>query len=214
MSWEEELKNYIDKDTVIMGIGSQLKSDDGVGIYITESIPKIGDYYVIAAGSTPEHWVVYIASKGYKKILIVDDDQGVRKTLLEILTKEGYSVDTADNGKTAIQKSETKFYNLALIDIRLPDMDGTKLLRKIKDTTPKMIKMIITGYPTLQNAIEATNMGADAYVLKPFKIETLLHKIKKHLTNQSKSKKFCEEKVVEFIETRAKELEMLSQKNA
>ena len=72
MPWEEELKNYIDKDTVIMGIGSQLKSDDGVGIYITESIPKVGDYYVIVAGSTPEHWVGYIASKGYKKILIVD----------------------------------------------------------------------------------------------------------------------------------------------
>ena len=71
------------------------------------------------------------------KILIVDDDEGVRKTLLEILKKEGYAVDTADNGKTAIKKSEIKFYNLALIDIRLPDMDGTKLLRKMKNTTPK-----------------------------------------------------------------------------
>lgn len=72
MSWEEELENYIDKNIVIMGIGSELKSDDRVGIYITESISKIGDFQVIIAGPTPEHWVGYIANKGYEKILIVD----------------------------------------------------------------------------------------------------------------------------------------------
>ncbi|MCW4042881.1 MAG: hydrogenase maturation protease [Candidatus Bathyarchaeota archaeon] len=72
MSWEEELENHIDKNTVIMGIGSELKSDDRVGLSIAESLLSAGKYNVIVAGPTPEHWVGYIANKGYEKILIVD----------------------------------------------------------------------------------------------------------------------------------------------
>ncbi len=72
MSWEEELENYIDKNIVIMGIGSELKSDDRVGLSITESLSSAGKYNVIVAGPTPEHWVGHIANKGYEKILIVD----------------------------------------------------------------------------------------------------------------------------------------------
>ncbi|MGQ9642004.1 MAG: response regulator [Candidatus Bathycorpusculaceae bacterium] len=71
--------------------------------------------------------------------------------------------------KTVCKKTNEKFYNLALIDIRLSDMEGTELLTKIKDTLPKMRKIIITRYPSLQNAIEALNKGADAYVLKPLR---------------------------------------------
>ncbi|MDH5390989.1 MAG: response regulator, partial [Candidatus Bathyarchaeota archaeon] len=108
------------------------------------------------------------------RILVVDDDESVRKVLATILEEEGYAVDTAKNGREAIKKSKVKFYNLALIDIRLTDMEGTKLLTKVKDTTPKMRKIIITGYPSLQNAIEAVNRGADAYVLKPFDIDKVL----------------------------------------
>lgn len=141
------------------------------------------------------------------RILVVDDDEGIRKVLKAILEEEGYVVDTAKNGKEAIKKSNTKFYNLALIDIRLPDMAGTKLLNTIKETTPKMVKIIITGYPSLQNAIEAVNKGADAYILKPFDMDDVLNKIKEHLKKQEEAKKYSQEKVTEFIETRVKELE-------
>ena len=58
-------------------------------------------------------------------------------------------MDTASNGKEAVGKSQTNFYNLALVDIRLPDMDGTKLLTSMKETTPEMVKIILTGYPAL-----------------------------------------------------------------
>jgi len=123
------------------------------------------------------------------------------------LEEEGYAVDTAKNGREAIKKSKVKFYNLALIDIRLTDMEGTKLLTKVKDTMPKMRKIIITGYPSLQNAIEAVNRGADAYVLKPFDMDKVLETIKDQLKKQEEEKRYTQKKVGEFIETRVKELE-------
>lgn len=141
------------------------------------------------------------------RILVVDDDESVRKVLATNLEEEGYAIDTAKNGKEAIKKSKVKFYNLALIDIRLTDMEGTKLLTKVKDTTPKMRKIIITGYPSLQNAIEAVNRGADAYVLKPFDMDKVLETIKDQLKKQEEEKKYTQKKVGEFIETRVKELE-------
>jgi len=141
------------------------------------------------------------------RILIVDDDETIRKTIAAILEEKGYIVDTAENGKEAIEKSNANFYNLALIDIRLPDMEGTKLLAEIKETTPKMVKIIVTGYPSLQNAIMAVNRGADCYLLKPVNIDCLLETIKQHLEKQREAKKYSEEKVAEFIRTRVKELE-------
>lgn len=138
-------------------------------------------------------------------ILIVDDDESVRKTLAMILEEKGYLVDTAENGEEAIRKSMENFYNLALIDIKLPDMEGTRLLTEMRDTVPKMIKIIITGYPTLENAIEAVNRGADGYILKPINIDELLNKIEEHLKKQKEEKEYSEEKVLEFVKSRIKE---------
>ena len=141
------------------------------------------------------------------RILIIDDDEDIRKVLKTILENEGYSADTAANGKEAIRKSYRKFYNLALIDVKLPDMEGIKLLKRIKDTVPKMRKIILTGYPSIQNAIEAVNQGADAYIVKPFDMDKVLATIKEQLKKQEEEKKYSQEKVTEFIETRVKELE-------
>ena len=143
----------------------------------------------------------------HARILVVDDDESVRKVLATILEEKGYIVDTAENGKEAIKKSKTKIYNLALLDIRLPDMKGTKLLTAMKETTPKMIKIIMTGYPSLQNAIKAVNKGADAYILKPLNMDDALRTIREHLKNQEQARKYSEQKVTEFIETRAREFD-------
>lgn len=140
------------------------------------------------------------------RILVVDDDESIRKVLAIILEEEGYAVDTAKNGKEATQKSKTKFYNLTLIDIRLPDVEGTELLTKMRDTTPKMRKIIITGYPSLKNALEALNKGAHAYVMKPFDMPKVIEIIKEQLTKQKEEMKYDQKKVTEFIETRVKEL--------
>ena len=116
-------------------------------------------------------------------------------------------MDTAETGQTGIQKSEKAFYNLALIDVRLPDMEGIELLTKLHETKPKMRKIIVTGYPTLQNAVSAVNKGADAYVMKPFDVEKILLTIKDQLKKQVEEKQFSEEKIAEFIETRVREID-------
>ena len=141
------------------------------------------------------------------RILIVDDDETIRKSITTVLEEKGYLADTAENGRAAIRKSDKEVYNLALIDIRLPDMDGVQLLTALKETPPMMVKIIITGYPSLQNAVEAVNKGADGYIVKPIKMGELLTMIKEHLKKQQEAGIYTEQKVVEFIETRAKELE-------
>ena len=141
------------------------------------------------------------------RVLVVDDDESIRKTLAAILEEEGYRVDTAPNGRGAIRKSKSRFYNLALIDIRLPDMEGTTLLTKMPDTTPQTRKIIITGYPSLQNAIEALNKGAHAYVVKPFDVTEVLQTIREQLKKQEEEIRFSQNKVADFIETRVRELD-------
>jgi len=127
--------------------------------------------------------------------------------LTAILKEKGYKVDTASCGKEAIDKSFKAFYNMALIDMRLPDMEGTQLLTALRETTPKMVKIIITGYPSLQNAMAAVNKNADAYVLKPVNMENVLQLIDEHLKKQEAARKYAQEKITEFFEARVEELE-------
>lgn len=141
------------------------------------------------------------------RILVVDDDENIRKVLTTILEDEGYSVEAVGTAGKAIAETARNFYNLALIDIRLPDLKGIELLTRMRDTTPRMRKIIITGYPTLQNAVDAVNRGADAYILKPFDIEKVLETIKEELKEQHEESKFNQEKVAEFIEARVRELD-------
>jgi len=141
------------------------------------------------------------------RILVIDDDENIRKVLTTILEDEGYTVESVGTAKKAIERTRRRFYNLALIDIRLPDMEGIELLTRMKDTTPRMRKIIVTGYPTLQNAIEAVNRGADAYVIKPFDVKKVLNAIKEELRKQQEEKKYSQDKVADFIEARVKELE-------
>ena len=141
------------------------------------------------------------------RILVIDDEERIRSTISMILEHAGYRVDTAENGKQAIKKAEANFYNLALIDIRLPDMEGTELLTTLKKTTPKMVKIILTGYPALQNAVSSINQGADYYMIKPVDAEELLRVIKEQLAKQRHEKEYGQEKLAQFVETRISELQ-------
>lgn len=140
------------------------------------------------------------------RILLIDDDKNIRQTLAIVLQEEGYEVDTAENGKEAVEKSFANFYNLAIVDWRLPDIDGTILITQLKETTPKMIKIMLTGHPSMNNAIEAVNQHADAFLIKPVEVEELLKKIHELLIQQEENKTFCETKIVSFIETRTKQI--------
>lgn len=122
-----------------------------------------------------------------KRILIVDDDETILKSLREILQSEGYYVDAVKTGREAIEKSLVQFYNLALLDIKLPDMEGTELLTKMNTNTPRMMKVMVTGHPSLENAVEALNLGADAYIMKPVNPEELLKVVEEKLRLQEET---------------------------
>jgi DNA-binding NtrC family response regulator len=120
-----------------------------------------------------------------ENILVVDDDTELRKVLSSILSEEGYSVETVENGKQAIRVSEKTRFDLALIDIKLTDMEGTELLHRLKVKQPHIVMIIMTGFPTIENAMEAVNEGADGYILKPFEIRKLLEMVRKHLNKET-----------------------------
>ena len=111
--------------------------------------------------------------------LIVDDDQEVRNTLVSILEDVGYLVQLAENGKKAISMCEKTPFDVALIDIELPDIKGTELLRILKEKQPKMVRIIITGHPSVENAAKSVNEKADGYITKPFNVQELLKMINK-----------------------------------
>ncbi|RJS80447.1 response regulator [Candidatus Bathyarchaeota archaeon] len=140
------------------------------------------------------------------RILIVDDDEDICKTLSLILQEEGYETDIANTGREAIKKSRENFYNVALLDIKLPDMEGTELLTKMRETSPKMIKIMVTGYPALKNAVEALNRGADAYLMKPVNPEKVIKTIKEKLKKQREEEVMTEEKIAMFVKTRTQKL--------
>ncbi len=107
-------------------------------------------------------------------ILIVDDDRAILRVLRRVLEKNGYSVDTAETAAEALDKLRSSHYDLALIDVILPDMKGTDLLAKAKAELKQTVKFIITGYPSAEAGAKAREGGADAFILKPIRMIQLL----------------------------------------
>jgi DNA-binding NtrC family response regulator len=102
-----------------------------------------------------------------KSILVVDDDFVILLSFSEILKNHGFYVKTAATGREALKTLETESVDLILLDIQLPDVEGTKLLEQIQDIRPEARTIMVTGTGTLENATEALNFGADDFVLKP-----------------------------------------------
>ena len=124
-----------------------------------------------------------------KLILVVDDDKSILRTFTRILQKSGFDIEVAETGKEAIEKAESRHYDLALVDIRLPDMDGTDLLAKLKKPLQNTIKIMITGFPSLETGVKALDEGADAYLVKPVKPQELLQLLEEKLKNQEDPQK-------------------------
>jgi len=145
-------------------------------------------------------------SKEKKTILVIDDEEQLNNSTKILLQTNGYEVDSAINGNEGLQKIQNKVYNLAIIDVKLPDMQGTELLSKIQKTQPTCKKIMITGYPNLQNTISSINQGADAYLTKPYNPEKLIDLVKQKLEQQKNEKIITEKKIGNWIEQRAKRL--------
>ncbi len=114
-----------------------------------------------------------MTAKG-KSVLLVDDDRAILRTFARILQRLGFVTETAENGKEALAKIRARTYDIALIDVILGDSSGLDLLPKIQESSPKTIKIVITGADSSEKRGEACANGADAYLTKPVSPETLL----------------------------------------
>jgi two-component system response regulator AtoC len=118
------------------------------------------------------------------RILVVDDELFVRELLLEFLSSQGYDVTLADCGEKALELAQTEPPNVALVDLKMPGMDGIRTLKEMKKVAPEALGIIMTGYPTIESSIEALRHGAHDYVIKPFKLNDLKFSIEKALGEQ------------------------------
>ncbi|MFH1550757.1 MAG: response regulator, partial [Planctomycetota bacterium] len=123
------------------------------------------------------------------RILVVDDEPGIREGCRKVLESEGYAVEVAEDGLqgcTMVTRKEEPF-DLALIDLKMPNMDGVELLGRIREHDPEIVTIVITAYATLDTAIETTRKGAYGYVPKPFTPDELLLIVRRGLEKRALS---------------------------
>lgn len=123
------------------------------------------------------------------RILIIQDDDELKESLKKFLKGKGFKVDSVRTGVEALKKLKKEFYSLIIVDVKLSDMDGIKLIGFIEDTKPVIRKLIITGYPSIETAQEAIRYGVHEYIVKPFSPEQLLELIEKQLDEREKELK-------------------------
>lgn len=119
-----------------------------------------------------------------ENVLVVDDEPLMRQFLEETLTRKGFTVDVAKNGKEGLAHLKTKTYDLVLTDMKMPDISGLEIVKKTKELSPSTLLIVMTAFGTIENAVEAMRLGAFNYLLKPFTpdaIETLIEKGGEHL---------------------------------
>src|SRR5271165_3061546 len=113
------------------------------------------------------------ADGSHGTILVVDDEPGVLLTIKAILAQEGYAVDGAASGAAAFDRLSVASYDLVLTDLRLGDMDGLEVLAEVRRVSPRTVAIVLTGYASLESAIQAMREGAYDYLVKPTDVEEL-----------------------------------------
>ena len=119
------------------------------------------------------------------KLLVVDDEESIREVLIDFLTMEGYHVTAVSNGRDAISKLENHDFDAILLDLKMPGMDGLELLEHIRRIAPRAFSIMMTGFGTVQTAIDAMKRGAFDYILKPFKVQDVIRLVERGLAQQS-----------------------------
>lgn len=114
-------------------------------------------------------------------ILIIDDDANMRWALEKAMKKEGYATISEGDGESGLQAATEKSPDLVLCDLKMPGMDGLELLGKLKNNNPALPVIMISGYGTVETAVQAMKMGANDFILKPFDIEAVRLAVKKAL---------------------------------
>ena len=111
-------------------------------------------------------------------ILVVDDEHVIRFSLEESLKAAGYSCRSCASGHEALRKVEEELFHILIADLKLEDMEGTELIRKVREYFPEMMAIVITGVPSVTNAVDALKAGAFDYIMKPLEPEDVLSRIK------------------------------------
>ena len=118
------------------------------------------------------------------RVLVADDEKVIREILSDFLTMEGYVVRTVEDGQAALQELEERSYNLVITDLKMPRMGGIELLEEINRRGLSVLTVIMTGFGTVETAIDAMKKGAYDYILKPFKVEEVIHIVQRGLEKQ------------------------------
>src|SRR5271170_6948494 len=118
------------------------------------------------------------------RILVVDDEKVIRDMLADFLGMEGYVVRTAEDGTSALGELSLGHYDLVISDLKMPRMGGIALLDEIGRTAPDALTVIMTGFGTVETAIDAMKRGAYDYVLKPFKLDEVVHVVQRGIEKQ------------------------------
>jgi response regulator RpfG family c-di-GMP phosphodiesterase len=118
------------------------------------------------------------------RLLVVDDEKVIREILADFLSMEGFWVRTAEDGAAALVELSRTHYDLVLSDLKMPNMGGLELLESIAKHMPNVVTVIMTGFGTVETAIDAMKRGAYDYILKPFKVEEVVHTIRRGLEKQ------------------------------
>ncbi|HMI90398.1 MAG TPA: response regulator, partial [Polyangiales bacterium] len=114
-------------------------------------------------------------------ILVVDDEQVIREILADFLAMEGFRVRTAKDGQDALGELSRTRFDLVLSDLKMPIMGGIELLQAISTHAPNVVTIIMTGFGTVETAIDAMKRGAYDYIMKPFKMEEVVHTVRRGL---------------------------------
>jgi DNA-binding NtrC family response regulator len=116
-----------------------------------------------------------------KRVLVVDDEKSMCEYLEIALDREGYGVDTAQSGKEALRLFKENEYDAMIADIKMPELDGISLLRKVREMNPTIPVVFITAYASMETAIESVRLGASDYVTKPFRFIQIKSRLKQLL---------------------------------
>jgi len=117
--------------------------------------------------------------KEMRNILVVDDEEIIREGMRRILSAEDHHVDTSASGRTAIEKIQERDFDVVITDLKMPGMDGIEVLKAIKILQPEVPVIIITGYSTVDTAVDAMKNGAFDYIAKPFTADVIIEKVRK-----------------------------------
>ncbi|RLC30431.1 MAG: response regulator [Deltaproteobacteria bacterium] len=111
---------------------------------------------------------------GQCKILIIDDEKVICKACKMVLSEREFSCDHSISGREGLEKVLNHSYDVLLLDMKLKDMDGMEILKKVKEEKPELYVIVITGYSTVENAVRAMKLGANDYLSKPFTDDRLI----------------------------------------